>query len=154
MSDTPITFVDRITAEIGRAAKQRDAVRLGTLRMLKAALLNREIERGRPLDEREAQQVVAALVKQRRDSIDQFERAGRHELAEKERAEIGVLEALQPPAAGPEEIDAAVERAIGELGATSVRDMGAVMKRVMAALDGRTFDGRAVSERVRARLSG
>jgi uncharacterized protein len=134
--------------------RQHDAVRLGSLRMLKAALMNREVERGRALDDAESQQVVASLVKQRKDSIDQFLKGGRKDLADKEAAEIRVLEAYLPAAADPATIERAVIDAIAETGATSPKDMGKVMKAAMARLAGQTVDGKAVNELVRAKLAG
>ena len=133
--------------------RQKDAVRLGALRMLKAALMNREVERGRAIDEAESQQVVASLVKQRRDSIEQFTKGGRQDLADKEAAEIRVLEAYLPPAADADTIGRAITDAIQETGAASAKDMGRVMKAAMAKLAGQSVDGKAVSELVRARLS-
>jgi uncharacterized protein YqeY len=147
-----MSLTDTITADIAAAMKAKDAARLTPLRMLKTALTTRSIEKGRGLDPAEDLQVVAALVKQRRDSIEQFEAAGRHELATKERAEIAVLEAYQPPAADDAEIAAAVDAAVTSTGATSAKDMGKVMKAVMAALAGKTVDGRRVNELVRTRL--
>ena len=139
---------------IADAMRKQEPVRLGTLRMLKAALMNREIERGRALDDAESLQVVAALVKQRRDSIDQFTKGGRKDLADKEAAEIRVLEAYLPAAADPATIDAAIDDAIKETGATSPKDMGRVMKAAMARLAGQSVDGKAVNERVRLKLAG
>jgi len=148
-----MSLTDTITADIATAMKAKDATRLTALRMLKTALTTKSIEKGRALDAAEDLQVVAALVKQRRDSIEQFEAAGRRELADKERAEIAILETYQPPAAGDAEIAAAVDAAIAETGAATAKDMGKVMKAVMAALTGKTVDGRRVNELVRARLS-
>jgi uncharacterized protein YqeY len=122
--------------------------------MLKAALMNREVERGRTLDDDEAQQVVASLVKQRKDSIDQFTKGGRQDLADKEAAEIRVLESYLPPAADPAVVERAVADAIAETGATSPKDMGRVMKAAMAKLAGQSVDGKAVNELVRQRLTG
>ncbi|MGD9901918.1 MAG: GatB/YqeY domain-containing protein [Vicinamibacterales bacterium] len=147
-----MALTDTITTDIAAAMKAKDTVRLTALRMLKTALTAKSIEKGRALDGTEDLQVVAALVKQRRDSIEQFTAAGRHELADKERAEIAVLETYQPPAATDDAIAAAVEAAITATGASSAKDMGKVMKAVMAALAGRTVDGRRVNELVRARL--
>ena len=132
--------------------RQHDPVRLSALRMLKAALMNREVERGRALDAAESQQVVASLVKQRRDSIEQFGKAGRQDLVDKETGELKILEEYQPPAASPEEIAAAVAAAIAETGATTPKDMGKVMKAVMPKLAGKSADGRAVNEAVRRAL--
>lgn len=146
-------LVDEITAAIADAMRQRDQVRLRTLRMLKAALVNREIERGRALDAAESQQVVASLVKQRKDSIDQFATGGRQDLVDKETAEIRVLDAYLPAAADPAVVQRAIADAIQETGATSPKDMGRVMKSVMAKLAGQTVDGKTVNELVRATLS-
>jgi uncharacterized protein YqeY len=148
-----MSLTDTITVDIATAMKAKDAARLTPLRMLKTALTTRSIEKGRALDAAEDLQVVAALVKQRRDSIEQFEAAGRHELAAKERAEIAVLETYQPPAVSVDDIAAAVAVAVTSTGATSAKDMGKVMKAVMAALAGKTVDGRRVNELVRARLT-
>jgi uncharacterized protein YqeY len=116
--------------------------------------MNREVERGRALDAAESQQVVTSLVKQRRDSIDQFTKGGRQDLADKESAEIRVLEGYLPPAADPAVIDRAVVEAIAETGATSPKDMGRVMKAAMARLAGQSVDGKTVNELVRAKLAG
>ena len=134
--------------------RQHDAVRLGAMRMLKAALMNKEVERGRALDDGETRQVVGSLVKQRRDSIEQFLAGGRQDLADKEAAEIRVLESYLPPSADPAAIDLAIVDAIAETGATSAKDMGRVMKAAMARLAGQTVDGKVVNERVRAKLAG
>jgi len=133
--------------------RRKEATRLSTLRMLKAALMNREVERGRALDDAESLQVVNSLVKQRRDSIEQFSKAGRQDLADKEAAEILVLETYLPPAADQAAIDRAVADAIAETGATSAKDMGRVMKAAMARLAGQTADGKVVSETVKRKLS-
>lgn len=148
------SLIDEMSAAIADAMRKQEPVRLGALRMLKAALMNREVERGRALDEAESQQVVAALVKQRRDSIEQFTKGGRQDLADKEAAEIRVLEAYLPPAADPAAIDQAVADAIRDTGATSPKDMGRVMKAAMAKLAGRSVDGKAVNELVRQKLTG
>ena len=144
---------DRVNGDIAASMKAQDQGRLSALRMLKAAIMNKGVEKGRDLDDAEVLQVVASLVKQRRDSIEQFGRAGRTDLVDKERREITVLEEYQPPAATPEEIDAAVAAAIAETGATSQKDMGKVMKAVMPKLAGKTADGKTVNEAVRHKLS-
>jgi uncharacterized protein len=149
-----LALVDDLSGSIADAMRKHDAVRLSTLRMLKAALMNREIERGHALDEAESLQVVASLVKQRRDSIEQFTNGGRPELAAKEQAEIGVLEGYLPAAADPATVEQAVVDAIQETGATSAKDMGRVMKAAMARLAGQTVDGKTISELVRKKLSG
>jgi len=149
-----VAFLDDVTAAIADAMRQHDQIRLGTLRMLKAALTNREVERGRALDAAESQQVVVSLVKQRKDSIEQFTKGGRQDLADKESAEIRVLEAYLPAAADSAAIERAISDAISETGASSPKDMGRVMKAVMAKLAGQTVDGKAVNELVRAKLAG
>lgn len=140
-------------ADIVTAMKAKDPTRLTALRMLKTALTNKSIEKGRALDDAEELQVVSTLVKQRRDSIEQFDKAGRTDLVAKETGEIKVLEQYQPPAASTDEIDAAVVAAIAETGATSAKDMGKVMKAVMPKLAGKTADGKTVNEAVRKRLT-
>jgi hypothetical protein len=147
------TLIDRIDADLSAAMRARDPGTLAPLRMLKTALVNRRIEQGRELTHEEALRVVASLVKQRRDSIAQFSRAGRTDLAERESSEIGVLEAYLPPPVGQAEIEAAVDEAIVRSGASSVKEMGTVMKLVMASFDGRTVDGKTVSDMVRSRLA-
>jgi len=149
-----MALLDEVSRAIGEAMKARERVRLDALRMLKSALVNREVERGRALDETEARQVVSSLIKQRRESIEQFKAGGRQELADKEAAEIQVLEAYVPAAAEPAEVEQAVAASIAESSATSPRDLGRVMKLVMARLAGRLVDGKTVSELVRKKLSG
>jgi uncharacterized protein len=149
-----LAFIDNLTTSIADAMRSHDQIRLVALRMLKAALVNREIDRGRALDDAEAQQVVASLVKQRRDSIEQFTKGGREDLAGKEAAEIRVLEAYLPPSADPAVIERAVAEAIAETGASSPKDIGRVMKAAMAKLAGQSVDGKAVNELVRRNLSG
>jgi len=148
-----MTLVATITLDIADAMRQRDQASLAPLRMLKAALMNREVEKGRALDEAESIAVVHQLVKQRRDSIDQFRAGGRADLADKEQAEVTFLERYLPPAADPAAIAKAIEAAVIESGAASVKDMGKVMKLVTAALAGQTVDGRALAEAVKARLA-
>ena len=143
---------DQVGADIAAAMKARDASRLSALRMLKAAVMNKSVEKGRDLDDAEVLQVVASLVKQRRDSIEQFTNAGRTDLVDKETAELTVLQAYLPVAATPEEINAAVADAIAETGASSPKDMGKVMKAVMPKLAGKNADGKAVNEAVRRTL--
>ena len=147
-----MSLTDTISGHIAQAMKAKDTTRLTALRMLKTALTNRSIEKGRALDDGEELQVVNALVKQRRDSIEQFEAAGRMELAARERAEFDVLDTVLPPAASDADVEAAVEAAITSTGATSAKDMGKVMKAVMSALAGRTVDGKRVNELVRRKL--
>jgi len=147
-------LLDQITKDIASAMRQKDQGTLAPLRMLKAALMNREVEKARALDEAESLQVVNQLVKQRRDSIDQFRAGGRQDLVDREQAEIGVLEKYLPPAADETAIAQAIEAAIAETGAAGPKDMGKVMKAVMARLAGATVDGRAVSDAVKKRLMG
>ena len=149
-----MTFADDVNRAITGAMKSRDQPRLSTLRMLKAALMNREIERGRALDDNESLQVVSALVKQRRDSIEQFLKGGRQDLADKEGAEIVILESYLPPAVDTADLERTIDAVIASTGATSARDMGKVMKAVMAGLAGKTVDGKVVNEVVRRKLGG
>jgi len=149
-----VPLLNDMTAAIAAAMKQHDQVRLSTLRMLKAALMNKEVERGRALDDTESLQVVSALVKQRRDSIEQFTQGGRPELAAKEAAEIAILDQYLPAAADPAAIEAAVVAAIAETGAASQKDMGRVMKVALSKLAGQTVDGKTVNELVRRKLGG
>jgi len=147
-------LIDDLSAAIADAMRKHDAVRLGALRMLKAAIMNRGVEKGRDLDANEERQVVASLVKQRKDSIEQFTKGRRQDLADKEAAEIRVLESYLPAAADPAIVDRAVAEAIAETGATSSKDIGRVMKAAMSKLAGQTVDGKAVNELVRQRLAG
>jgi uncharacterized protein YqeY len=145
-------LVDDVTTAIAEAMRKQDAARLVPLRMLKAAFMNKSVEKGRALDDAESRQVVSALVKQRRDSIEQFTKGGRQDLADKEAVEITVLEAYLPPAADPAAVDQAVAEAIAETGATSAKDMGRVMKAAMSKLTGQNVDGKSVNELVRRKL--
>ncbi len=147
-----MSLKQRIVSDLTAAMKAKEAARLSTLRMVKAALMNREIEQGGELTEEELTKLLQSLVKQRRDSVEQYEKGGRADLAAKEQAEIGVIEAYLPQAATSEEIEQVVTQVIAETGASSMRDMGAVMKATQGRLAGRSFDGRAVSELVKARL--
>ena len=148
-----MAFLDDLNTAIADAMRSQDQIRLVALRMLKAALVNREIDRGHALDDGEARQVVGSLVKQRRDSIEQFTKGGRQDLADKEAAEIRVLESYLPPSADPAVVERAVVEAIAESGATSPKDMGRVMKAAMAKLAGQSVDGKAVNELVRQKLA-
>ncbi len=147
-----MTLKQRITSDLTAAMKAKDADRLSTLRMVKAAVQNREIEKGGELNDEEMQKALQSLVKQRRDSVEQYEKAGRTELANKEAAEIKVIEEYLPQAASREEIEKAVAEAINETGASSMKEMGAVMKAAQAKLAGRSADGRIVSEIVKVQL--
>ena len=142
-----------VNARITQAMKAHDAPTLSALRMLKAALTNKEVEKGRALEPGEELQVVATLIKQRRDSIEQFQKGGRQDLAEKEQFEVTLLEAMMPPPVSAAQIEEAVAKAVVETGAASPKDMGRVMKAAMAALAGSPVDGKAVNEAVRRRLS-
>jgi hypothetical protein len=149
-----MAFIDDLNTAIANAMRSQDRIRLDALRMLKAALVNREIDRGRALEDGEARQVVGSLVKQRKDSIEQFTKGGRQDLADKEAAEIRILESYLPPSADPAVVEHAVIQAIAETGATSPKDMGRVMKAAMAKLAGQSVDGKAVNELVRQKLAG
>ena len=149
-----MTLIERITADMTTAMKARNQERLAPLRMAKAALMNREVEKGRALDDTESQQVIASLIKQRRDSIEQFRKGGREDLASREQQEIVALEAYLPPPLPMAEIEAAIDAAVAEAGASSAKDMGRVMKSVMSRLAGRAVDGKQVSELVRKKLGG
>jgi len=149
-----MSIVADVNAAITDAMRRQDAARLSALRMLKAAFVNRSVERGHELDDAEARQVVGSLVKQRKDSIEQFTKGGRQDLASKEEAEITVLEAYLPPAADPALVERAVAEAVAETGATSAKDMGRVMKAVMARLAGQNVDGKTVNELVRKKIGG
>jgi uncharacterized protein YqeY len=148
-----MSLQEKITADLTAAMKAKDAARLSTLRMVKSTLMNRQIDKGGELTDEEVTKALQSLVKQRRDSIEQYENAGRSELADKETAEITVIEEYLPQAATAEEISAAVNAAIAETGASSMKDMGTVMKAAMAKLAGKSADGKAVSEAVKSKLS-
>jgi uncharacterized protein YqeY len=142
----------QIVADLTASMKAQDAARTSTLRMVKAAMMNRQIEKGAELDDDEVQKLLRSLVKQRRDSIEQYEKANRQELADKEKAEIAIIERYIPAAASQEEIESVVTAVIAETGATSIRDMGKVMKAAQAALSGKNADGKLISELVKAKL--
>jgi uncharacterized protein len=148
-----MSIADDVKAAITDAMRKREPARLSALRMLKAAFMNREVEKGRALRDDEAQQVVSSLVKQRKDSVEQFTKGGRSDLAAKETAEIAVLESYLPPPADPAAIERAVTDAIAETGAASAKEMGRVMKAVMEKLAGQHVDGKAVNELVRRKLA-
>lgn len=145
---------DQIIADMTAAMKAKDVARTSTLRMLKAAIVNRQIEKGGELDDEETSKLLRSQVKQRRDSVDQYQKAGRQELVEKETAEIAVIESYLPQAASLEEVEQAVAAAVAETGARSMKEMGAVMKATMALLAGKNPDGRVVSETVKKKLTG
>jgi len=147
------SLLEQITKDIADAMRRKDQATLAPLRMLKAALMNKEVEKGRPPDDAESTQVVMALFKQRRDSIEQFRAGGRQDLVDREQAEVVFLERYLPPAADDAAINQAIEAAVTETGASGPKDMGKVMKAVMAKLMGLTVDGRTVSELVKTRLT-
>lgn len=149
-----MALIDDINTAITESMKAKDQTRLSTLRMLKTALVNKNVERGHELDATESLQVVATLIKQRRESIDQFTKAGRTDLANKEAIELPILEAYLPPPLDQAELERVVVDAVQEAGASSPKDMGRVMKLVMAKLGGRGVDGKVVSELVRSKLAG
>ena len=148
-----MSLLTQINADIATAMRARETDRLGTLRLLKSALVNREVERGHTLDDAEERQVVQQMVKQRRDAIDQFRAGGREDLAAKDEGEIALLTTYLPPAADEGAIEAAVDAAIAETGAAGIKDMGKVMKATLAKLAGVTADGRFVSETVKKKLT-
>ena len=147
---------EQVQKDMVEAMRSRDELRLSTLRMVKSALKNKEIDKRAPLDDKEAQQVLATLIKQRKDSIEQFTKGGRQELADKEAAEIKLIEAYLPKAMGEEEITAVVKATIAEMGSPTMKDMGTVMKNAMArfAAAGTRVDGKVVSETVKKELAG
>jgi uncharacterized protein YqeY len=147
-------FIERIQNDLTAAMKEKDELRLSVLRMVKSALKNKEIEKVRPLDDLESLQILQTLVKQRRESIDQFTKGGRKDLADKEAKEIAIIEAYLPAAPSDAEIHRAVEEAISDEGADSLKQMGAVIKAARAKLEGKAIDGKVLSDRVRERLSG
>ena len=149
-----MSLKQQIISDLTASMKAQDAPRTSTLRMVKAAVMNREIEKGGEMDDEEMMKLLRSLVKQRRDSVEQYEKGGRPELADKEKTEIAVIETYLPQAASREEIEAAVAAAVAETGATSIKDMGKVMKATQAALAGKNADGRTVSEIVKAKLGG
>jgi uncharacterized protein YqeY len=147
-----MSLKDTIIADLTAAMRSKDTDRLSTLRMVKANLMNRQIEKGGELTDDEITKALQSLVKQRRDSVESYEKAGRDDLAAKEQAEIAVIDAYLPQAATADEVAAAVDAAVTETGATSIKDMGTVMKAAMAHLAGRSADGKMVSEAVSAKL--
>ncbi len=148
-----MSISEQVQKDMVEAMKARDERRLSTLRMMKAALKNKEIDKRAPLDDREALQVLGTLIKQRKDSVEQFTRGGRQDLADKEAAEISLIETYMPKAVGEEEIAATVRATIAEMGSPTMKDMGAVMKNVMAKFAGARVDGKLVSETVKKLLT-
>ena len=149
-----MALVERIQKDLVDAMRAKDELRLSVLRMVKSAFKNKEIEKIRPIEEAEALQILQTLMKQRRESVEMFTKGGRNDLADKETREIAIIEGYLPAAAGAEDMDRAVAAAITETGATSAKQMGAVVKAARAHLEGKTVDGKALSDRVRARLGG
>ena len=147
-----MTFIERISQDIANAMRAKDPLRLGALRMAKAALMNQEVQKGRALDDAESQQVMTSLIKQRRDSIEQFRKGGRDDLADKEAAEITTLEAYLPAPIDAAGLERIVDEVVTELGASGPKDLGRVMKGVMPRLTGQAVDGKAVTELVKRRL--
>ena len=149
-----MSIPEQVQKDMVEAMKARDERRLSTLRMVKAALKNKEIDKRAPLDDREALQVLGTLIKQRKDSIEQFTKGGRQELADKEAAEITLIETYMPKATGEDEIATTVRATIAEMGSPTMKDMGAVMKNVMAKFAGARLDGKIVSDTVKKELAG
>ena len=151
-----MSLTEQIQKDLVEAMKSRNEARLSCLRMMKTALKNREIEKMSPLDEKESLQVLSTLIKQRKDSVEQFRKGGRDEMADREQAEIALIESYMPKAAGEEEVVAGVRAVISEMGAPTMKDMGTVMKNVMARFQGAGIrvDGKQVSETVKRELSG
>jgi uncharacterized protein YqeY len=147
-----MSFIERIQKDLTAAIKTKEELRLSVLRMVKSALKNKEVEKMRPLEDAESLQVLQTLVKQRRESIEQFARGGRNDLVDKETREIAIIESYLPAAPTEAELDQAIEAAIGETGANSPKQMGAVIKAARAHLAGKTVDGKMLSDRVRQRL--
>ena len=149
-----MSLKDQIISDMTAAMKAQDAARTSTLRMVKAAIMNREKDGGGAITDEDVLKLLRSQVKQRRDSVEQYQKAGRPELADKEIAEIAVIETYLPQAASEAEIEQAVSEAISETGASSLKDMGAVMKAVMPKLAGKNADGRTVSDTVKKKLAG
>ena len=151
-----MSIAEKITNDMTAAMKARDEHRLGTLRMVKSAIKNKEIDKRSPLDDQETLAVLSTLIKQRKDSIEQFTKGGRQELADKEAAEIQIIEGYMPKAAGEDEIASVVRATISEMGSPTMKDMGSVMKTAMGkfAANGTRVDGKMVSEIVKRELAG
>lgn len=149
-----MSYLERIQADLTAAMKEKNELRLSVLRMVKAALKNKEIEKMHALSDLESLQVLQTLVKQRRESVDQFTKGGRNDLAEKETKEIAIIEQYLPAAPSDAEVQRAIEEAIEEAGADSLKHMGAVIKAARARLEGKSVDGKVLSDKVRDKLSG
>lgn len=148
-----MSLIEKVQQDLTAAMKEKDELRLSVLRMVKSALKNKEIEKMHPLENLEALQVLQTLVKQRHESVEQFTKGGRDDLAQKEAQEIKIIESYLPPAPNDAEVSRAVEDAITETGADSLKQMGAVVKAARAKLEGKTVDGKVLSDKVRQRLS-
>ena len=148
-----MALLDRIQSDMVAAMRAKDEGRLGAIRLVKAALKKHEIDSMKPLDESSELQVLSTLIKQRREAADMFRKGGRPELAEKEEAELKLIESYMPAAPSDEEIEAAIAAALTETGVTAQKQMGVVMKAVQAKLAGKRVDGRALSDKVRSRLT-
>jgi len=148
-----MSIVEKVTQDMTQAMKAREEQRLSTLRMMKSALKNKEIDKRAPLDDKEAMAVLSTLINQRKDSIDAFTKGGRQELADKEAAEIAIIEGYLPKSLGEDEIVAAVKATIAEMGSPTMKEMGTVMKNTMAKFGGARVDGKVVSEIVKRELS-
>lgn len=149
----PMTLTQQVQKDMVDAMRKKEELRLSTLRMMKAALQNKRIEKRADLEEKEELQVFSTMIKQRKDSIEQFEKGNRHELAQREAEEITIIEAYMPKAVGEEEIVATVRSVVAEMGSPTMKDMGAVMKNVMAKFGGARVDGKIVSEAVKKELA-
>jgi uncharacterized protein YqeY len=148
-----MSLAERIQKDLVEAMRAKDELRLSVVRGIKAAIKHKEIEKIRTLDETESIQILQTLVKQRKESIEQFSKGNRPELAEKETKELAILETYLPAGASEAEMNAAIEQAVSETGANSIKQMGAVVKAAKSALEGKNVDGKALSDLVRARLS-
>jgi len=149
-----MSIVEQVEKDLPAALKAKEELKLSVLRMMKAALMNKKIELGKPVEDAEALAVLRTLVKQRRESVEAYRKGGREDLAGKEEAEIKIVESYLPAAASDEEIDAAIAAALAETGAGTAKDLGKVMKAAMAKLAGKNADGKRVNEKVRAKLGG
>jgi len=147
-----MSLQDRLSEDLKQAMKSRDQLRMDVIRMIKAAVMNKELEIKKNLDDAEMSRVMTTMIKQRRESVEQFEKGNRAELAAKERQEIAILESYLPQALSPDQLSAAVDRALQETGARSLKEMGAVMKAVMAQMAGQPIDGKQISDLVRSKL--
>ena len=149
-----MSLMERVQKDMVAAMRSKEELRLSTLRMMKAALQNKRIDKRADLDEKEELQVLTTMIKQRKDSIEQFDKGGRPELAKQEAQEITIIEAYMPQALGEDEIAATVQSVIAEMGSPTMKDMGAVMKNVMARFGGARVDGKIVSDMVKKQLAG